>query len=94
AVVPYATEYRENRVALDTNTLADNVDLDDAVVSVVPTHGAIVRADFKAHVGVKLLITLTRKGKPVPFGAIVTSGSSQSGSIVADNGQAYMSGMP
>ncbi|MCP5928555.1 fimbria/pilus outer membrane usher protein, partial [Klebsiella pneumoniae] len=40
AVVPYATEYRENRVALDTNTLADNVDLDDAVVSVVPTHGA------------------------------------------------------
>ncbi|HDU2929333.1 TPA: fimbrial biogenesis usher protein [Klebsiella pneumoniae] len=94
AVVPYATEYRENRVALDTNTLADNVDLDDAVVSVVPTHGAIVRADFKAHVGVKLLITLTRKGKPVPFGAMVTSGSSQSGSIVADNGQAYMSGMP
>jgi outer membrane usher protein len=37
AVLPYATEYRENRVALDTNTLADNVDLDDAVVSVVPT---------------------------------------------------------
>lgn len=26
AVLPYATEYRENRVALDTNTLADNVD--------------------------------------------------------------------
>jgi outer membrane usher protein len=46
-VLPYATEYRENRVALDTNTLADNVDLDDAVVSVVPTHGAIVRADLK-----------------------------------------------
>lgn len=86
AVLPYATEYRENRVALDTNTLADNVDLDDAVVSVVPTHGAIVRADFKAHVGVKLLMTLTHNGKPVPFGAMVTSGSNQSGSIVADNG--------
>ncbi len=42
AVLPYATEYRENRIALDTNTTADNVDLDDAVVSVVPTHGAIV----------------------------------------------------
>ncbi|MSE29797.1 fimbria/pilus outer membrane usher protein, partial [Escherichia coli] len=94
AVLPYATEYRENRVALDTNTLADNVDLDDAVVSVVPTHGAIVRADFKAHVGVKLLMTLTHNGKPVPFGAMVTSGSNQSGSIVADNGQVYLSGMP
>jgi len=94
AVLPYATEYRENRVALDTNTLADNVDLDDAVVSVVPTHGAIVRADFKAHVGMKLLMTLTRHGKPVPFGAMVTSANNQSGSIVADNGQVYLSGMP
>lgn len=94
AVMPYATEYRENRVALDTNTLADNVDLDDAVVSVVPTHGAIVRAEFKAHVGVKILMTLTHNGKPVPFGAMVTSGDNQSGSIVADNGQVYLSGMP
>ncbi|MDU6168521.1 MAG: fimbrial biogenesis usher protein [Citrobacter koseri] len=92
AVMPYATEYRENRVALDTNTLADNVDLDDAVVSVVPTHGAIVRAEFKAHVGVKILMTLTHNGKPVPFGAMVTSGDNQSGSIVADNGQVYLSG--
>ena len=92
AVMPYATEYRENRVALDTNTLADNVDLDDAVVSVVPTHGAIVRAEFKAHVGVKILMTLTHNGKPVPFGAMVTSGDNQSGSIVAHNGQVYLSG--
>ncbi|EBE3722298.1 fimbrial biogenesis outer membrane usher protein [Salmonella enterica subsp. diarizonae serovar 42:l,v:1,5,7] len=94
AVLPYATEYRENRVALDTNTLADNVDLDDAVVSVVPTHGAIVRAEFKAHVGLKLLMTLTHNGRPVPFGAMVTSESNQSGSIVADNGLVYLSGMP
>jgi outer membrane usher protein len=94
AVLPYATEYRENRVALDTNTLADNVDLDDAVVSVVPTHGAIVRASFNAHVGMKLLMTLTHRGKPVPFGALATSDSNQSGSIVADNGQVYLSGMP
>lgn len=94
AVLPYATEYRENRVALDTNTLADNVDLDDAVVSVVPTHGAIVRAEFKAHVGMKLLMTLIHNGKPVPFGAMVTSAGNQNASIVADNGLVYLSGMP
>lgn len=94
AVLPYATEYHENRVALNTNTLADNVDLDDAVINVVPTHGAIVRAEFNAHVGMKLLMTLTHNGKPVPFGAVVTSGSNQSGSIVADNGLVYLSGMP
>ena len=94
AVQPYATEYRENRVALDTNSLADNVDLDDAVVNVVPTHGAIVRAEFKAHVGMKLLMTLIHNGKPVPFGAMVTSDGNQNGSIVADNGLVYLSGMP
>ena len=94
AVLPYATEYRENRVALDTNSLADNVDLDDAVASVVPTHGAIVRAEFKAHVGLKLLMSLIYNGKPVPFGALVTSVGSQGSSIVADNGQVYLSGMP
>lgn len=94
AVLPYATEYRENRVALDTNTLADNVDLDDAVVNVVPIHGAIVRAEFKTQVGMKLLMTLTRGGKPVPFGAMVTADNNQNGSIVADNGQVYLSGMP
>ncbi|MFA1282922.1 fimbrial biogenesis usher protein [Citrobacter telavivensis] len=94
AVLPYATEYRENRVALNTNTLADNVDLDDAVINVVPTHGAIVRAEFNAHVGMKLLMTLIHNGKPVPFGAMVTSDSNKSGSIVADNGLVYLSGMP
>lgn len=94
AVLPYATEYRENRVALDTNTLADNVDLDGAVVSVVPTHGAVVRAEFNAHVGMKLLMTLVHNGKPVPFGAMVTADGSQNSSIVADNGQVYLSGMP
>lgn len=93
AVLPYATEYRENRVALDTNSLATNIDLDDAVAWVVPTHGAIVRAEFKANVGLKLLISLVHKGKPVPFGALVTSEGNHN-SIVADNGQVYMSGMP
>jgi outer membrane usher protein len=94
SVLPYAMDYRDNRVALDTNSLANNVDLDDTVVSVVPTHGAVVRADFKAHVGLKVIIKLMFKGKPVPFGAIVTTGSKQSSGIVADEGQVYLTGLP
>ena len=86
--------YDVSQVALDTNTLADNVDLDNAVANVVPTRGAIVRAEFKARVGIKLLMTLTHNNKPLPFGAMVTSESSQSSGIVADNGQVYLSGMP
>ncbi len=41
AILPFATEYRENRVALNANSLADNVELDETVVTVIPTHGAI-----------------------------------------------------
>ncbi|MFP1461544.1 fimbria/pilus outer membrane usher protein [Escherichia coli] len=67
----------KNRVALDTNTLADNVDLDNAVANVVPTRGAIVRAEFKARVGIKLLMTLTHNNKPLPFGAMVALESSR-----------------
>ncbi|MBE0996859.1 fimbrial biogenesis outer membrane usher protein, partial [Escherichia coli] len=37
AILPFATEYRENRVALNANSLADNVELDETVVTVIPT---------------------------------------------------------
>ena len=94
AVLPYATEYRENRIALNINTLANNVDLEDSIVSVVPTRGAVVRANFEPKVGVKVLMTLIKNGKPVPFGAMVSSDANSGGSIVADEGQVYLTGLP
>lgn len=50
AILPFATEYRENRVALNANSLADNVELDETVVTVIPTHGAIARATFNVQI--------------------------------------------
>jgi len=38
------------------------------------------------------LMSLTHNGRPLPFGATVTSG--EHGSIVGDDGQVYMSGLP
>lgn len=87
-------DYRENRVALNPNTLANNVELDDAVVSVVPNHGAVVLADFKTHIGLKVLMTLTYNGQPLPFGSVVSFDNGRSGSIVADGGQVYLTGLP
>lgn len=94
AVQPYAMAYRENRIALDTNTLGNNVDVEDSVVSVVPTYGAIVRADFHTHVGLKVLMTLTHDGKPVPFGATAGLSGGRADNIVGDSGQVYISGLP
>ncbi|WP_201793288.1 fimbria/pilus outer membrane usher protein [Escherichia coli] len=94
AILPFATEYRENRVALNANSLADNVELDETVVTVIPTHGAIARATFNAKIGGKVLMTLKYGNKSVPFGAIVTHGENKNGSIVAENGQVYLTGLP
>lgn len=91
-IKPYASVYRENRIALDTATLDDKTDIDEAVTRVVPTRGAIVKASFKGHNGSRVLMTLTNNGKPLPFGTAVTAG--ERGGIVGDEGQVYLSGMP
>lgn len=90
-VIPYATFYRENRVALDTTWLDNRTEIDNAVRRVVPTRGAVVKADFKVRTGLRALITLLQNGKPVPFGATVTTDAN--GSIVGDDGQVFLSGL-
>ncbi|MDK9603323.1 fimbrial biogenesis usher protein [Lelliottia wanjuensis] len=94
AVMPYATVYRYNRVALDTNTMNNNTDIENNVSSVVPTNGALVRASFETRIGVRALLTLMRGNQPVPFGAVVRETESGVTSMVGDDGQAYLSGLP
>ncbi|WP_233598481.1 fimbrial biogenesis usher protein [Erwinia sp. 198] len=88
---PFAISYRENRIALDTSKLDDRTEIDNAVSQVVPTRGAIVRADFIARSGLRVLMTLKHKGKPLPFGTLVSTGDNSS--IVGDEGQVFLSGL-
>ncbi len=70
---------------------------DTASVNVVPTRGAIVRARFDTRVGYRVLMNLTQaNGKAVPFGATATllDTTKESSSIVGEDGQLYISGMP
>ena len=94
AVMPYATVYRHNRIALDTNTMDNHTDIENNVSSVVPTDGALVRAEFKARVGVRAIITVTRGGRAVPFGSVVREETTGITSMVGDDGQIYLSGLP
>lgn len=94
AVIPYATDYRQNRIALNTASLDDHTDIDEAVTNVVPTKGALVRANFKARVGVRALLKLTHNGKPLPFGAMVSMTDNDNAGIVGDEGKVYLSGLP
>jgi outer membrane usher protein len=94
AVMPYATMYRRNRVALDVKSLDMHTDLDDSVQDVVPTQGAIVRAEYRTHVGLRAMFSLTHGGSPVPFGTTVTEKSSGTTGIADDTGEVYMVGVP
>jgi len=96
AVVPYAQPYRKNTVSLDTQSFSDNVDMDMNSQTVIPTRGAVVRADFETRVGERALIQLLFMGKPVPFGATVSLVDKESTvtGIVSDNGEVYLTGLP
>lgn len=94
AVMPYASVYRRNRVALDVNSLDRHTDLDGNVQNVVPTEGALVRAEYVTHVGLRALITLIHDGHPVPFGSTVSEPTSGATGIVSDGGLVYLSAVP
>ena len=90
--------YDENRVAISDNYFSkSNIELDNTVVTMVPTRGAVVKAEFVTHVGYRVLFrVLNANGKPVPFGAIaaIQDASLADSGIVGDRGELYLSGLP
>jgi len=100
AIVPSLTPYHENAIALETETLPDNVDVELDAQTAIPTRGAIVLADYATRIGNRVLFTLNWQGTYPPFGAVSHislpaegKGSKISG-IVAENGELYLSGVP
>ncbi|WP_368543973.1 fimbria/pilus outer membrane usher protein [Enterobacter soli] len=96
AIVPYLSPYRRTSITLDSTTLAGNMELPNATQKVVPTRGAIVRADFEGNIGHRAFLILKQpNGRYVPFGATATplAGKGTQASIVGDNGMVYLSGL-
>lgn len=90
--------YDENRVAINSDYYRKaNVEIDNSVINVVPTRGAVVKAEFITRVGYRVLFNVQQSnGKPLPFGAIASS-KTESGTvtgIVGDDGELYLAGMP
>ncbi|MFJ3458600.1 fimbria/pilus outer membrane usher protein [Scandinavium goeteborgense] len=96
AIVPYSSPYRRNVVSLDAESIPDDVDVSGMAQTVVPTRGAVVRAEFNASVGSRVLMTLLRQGgAPVPFGAMVSDDTQKTSQdfIVGEDGQVYVTGL-
>lgn len=94
AIVPYASEYRANRIALDASSFDNNLEITNNVETLVPIKGAIVRATFNTNVGVRALISLTHNGKFVPYASSVVETKSSARSIVANDGRVYLTALP
>lgn len=95
-IVPYMSPYRKNDVNLDVSSLADDVEVASTSKRVIPTRGAIVKANFDSRVGKRAIMTLLQKdGKPIPFGTTVkyTDSDFNDEAIVGDDGQAYITGL-
>ncbi|MEN0614293.1 fimbria/pilus outer membrane usher protein [Klebsiella indica] len=96
-VVPYASPYRKNTLTLDTSTMPDDVELALTTQTVVPTRGAVVRANYVTSVGNRVLMTIRREnGQPLPFGAMVSvtgAAAPAQAFIVGDGGQVYLTGL-
>ncbi|UAN29733.1 fimbrial biogenesis outer membrane usher protein (plasmid) [Serratia ureilytica] len=95
AIVPYTSAYRKNDIALDVDSLSDDIELSQTNKTVIPTRGAVVIADFDAQVGYRVLMTLMRSGGKVPFGATVSNLATKKAqaNIVGDEGQVYLTGL-
>lgn len=95
-VVPYESAYQRDDIGVDVESLGEDVDVSQTNKTVVPTRGAVVKAQFDARVGRRVLMTLKLANDQwVPFGATVTTDNADSaaGFIVGEKGVAYLTGL-
>lgn len=72
AIVPYAQPYHANWISLDTRQLSADVELETAVIQVVPRRGAVALARFDASVGRRVQFELVQADDSrLPLGAVV-----------------------
>lgn len=93
AVIPYATPYRVNQVALDVTTVGNDVELENAIANKIPTDGALVRATLTTRQGAKAMFIVRHARDVLPFGTLVSSEDDNASSIVGDGGSVYLTGL-
>ncbi|QWZ48827.1 fimbria/pilus outer membrane usher protein [Enterobacter bugandensis] len=94
AIIPYIQPYRQDEISLDNSSQSSDVDMSNLTDYLSPTKSAIVIAEYKPHIGSKILASLKMKdGTPVPFGATATADNAYEG-IVDETGKVFLSGVP
>ena len=90
-LAPHMRPYRINQVALQTDDLGPEVEIENGATQVVPRRGAVVMAAFKARQVSRLILTLQHAdGSPLPFGTRVSTQQGEHLAIVGQAGQALV----
>jgi outer membrane usher protein len=91
ALLPYTQPYRTNWVALDTRQLGADIEVEDAIVQLVPRRGAVSVVHFNASVGRRVQFDLSRAdGSKVPLGASVEDEHGKSMAVVDPTSRALV----
>ncbi|WP_250318646.1 fimbria/pilus outer membrane usher protein [Rosenbergiella gaditana] len=93
AIVSNVTAYRYNTISLSTDNLKAGLDIPQSSLQIVPSQGAIVRANFQTFYGLSLLIHshLPNGGAP-QIGANVYSEKGVNNGTVGTDGTVFVSG--
>lgn len=100
AVIPQLASNSSNQIAVNVNTLPDDVTFKDTSLVVYPTDGAVIKRNLKTRIGYQVIMNInTNSGMHPPFGAIAALISNDEDDdmntgIVGSNNQLYMSGLP
>lgn len=88
ALMPHLRPYRVNHMALKTDDLGPDVEIDNGAAQVVPRRGAIVKTTFEARKVTRIVLSVTTaQGQPVPFGAQVNDAQGTVLGIAGQGGQ-------
>lgn len=93
-VVTDINSYYRNSTSIDLNAIDDDVEAQKSVVESALTDGAIGYRKFSVVKGAKVLAILSlTDGSHPPFGASVVNNENKELAIVADSGQAWLTGL-
>lgn len=93
-VIADVGSFYRNTTSLDLTTMPDDIEANQSVVEASLTDGAIGYRTFSVVQGAKAMAVLAMKdGRHPPFGASVFSHEGREIAVVADDGQAWLTGL-
>ena len=92
AVSASATPYRVNTLEINTETLPQNIDVNNGIKKLTPGHGSVTSVNFGVIAVQRAMLTLLLpNGKPIPKGDVLVDAKNQYVTTAVDDGLVFIS---